>query len=893
MDAGQHQVGSDTTHLSELIQNIDQLMQLELNGPAEAWKNTLRKELTDAAKSPEDCRFVAGKAAMLGKQYRNNFRMQESLFWHKLEYEMAQKGRHDEGIIQALNNLGLIYRRIDKYELAIESYQQAILLAEKTGLTNGIVYALNGLGNIHLELGNYDEAMLNFRECLRQEQQRNNMLGIAINLNNIGHVYRQQGDNERALEYFMLSLEVNQEIPSQRGIAICYNDIGEIYQLRGDKSKALSYYELSLGLNQLIGDIYYQGINHLKIAEIYFDRGEIKAAQNHLDEAIRLSKKTHNRSNLMKVYRLKYKTEQALGNNREAMNYLEKAWVLNDSIMNESTQRKLLQMQATFNRERANSQIALLENEKMLAELQFKRQKDYNLLVVAGLIIMVVVLVMMAHLLFSKNKAMKALAEKNREVEQAQLQLAEYNQQLLKAKQEAEQNNKLKSQFLANMSHEIRTPLNSVIGFSDLLSEKITDPVKLSYLDSIRSSGRSLLMLIEDILDLSKIEAGKVKPELHSLNLTNLFLELKRIFELQAFQKNILLRFDTSPDFPEIILMHEGSLRQIMVNLIGNALKFTDSGQISVEASVLARNEDTCDIMLRVSDTGRGIDSTDLNHIFDAFYQSQSNGDKQKGTGLGLTITRRLVELLNGNIAVASKPGEGTTFEIIFRDVKTLAYRTSLRLGSDDKPASPVVLLSTDNTLIARLDGLFGELGITCDLIDQPVTMQKHCLQPNCRIALWDDRIRDQAEPLPHDASECIHILLTNQPLQQQVASSFNMVINLPEDFVLLKGKISEILFGKVVPEPGINGAELNLDLMKEDEKALVDAYRKALDTQLVQDVAAFARQLEAFGKLRNRSQLMQMGQSLAQAAHAFDIEKINFLLDEFGQLLKLQTHNA
>jgi signal transduction histidine kinase len=889
-----HLQAIDTVRLAEIFASLERVFELEPTNESIAWKNALRLELMEATKSQEALDFITSYAEKLGEKYRNLFRMQEALFWHQLEFDAASRGNMNQRMIRSLNNIGLIFRKTDKYDAAIEAYQQAIALAEKSGETQGIVHALNGLGNIFLELGNLEEAMINFRECLRKEEAAGNLLGIAINLNNIGHVYKEKNDLKHAMEYFMLSLEVNQEIGSQRGIAICYNDIGEIYHMMGDNEKALDFFERSLNINKVIGDLYYLSNNHLKISEILLSQGNFNALMNHLDEALRLSKITNNRSNLMKCYRMKYKLEYAKGNINSAITHLEKAWALRDSILNQDMQRKLLQMQAIFNRERANNQIALLENEKMLAELRLERQKDYTLLVVAGLFLLLVGLGLLTYLLLGKNKAVAALKSTNREVEQARIQLAEYNNQLLIAKQEAELNNKLKSQFLANMSHEIRTPLNSVIGFADLLSEKITDPVKLSYLDNIRSSGRSLLMLIEDILDLSKIEAGMLKPELHSMSLSNLFLEMKRLFELQAYQKNIVLKFDRSPDFPEIVVMHEGSLRQIMVNLIGNALKFTDSGRIVIEASVLCKVDDIYDLKISISDTGLGIAPEDLDHIFDAFYQSQDVAGFSKGTGLGLTITRRLVELLNGTITVSSKQGEGTTFDIVFQKVKTIALRTAFRLPTHGGQHSPVALLSVDNMLRTELDAILVNMGLTCDLFEEPAEIYNQIRNSAYRLIIWDAKMIAETSTASNfeEDTECSHILITNTINNQKTKSRFDKVIKFPEELPALENEIKQMLFGNTPEAPLASDFSLMLDTQIPDETALIAFFKKAIETQLIQDVVNFAKLLKAFGETHGEPHLNKIGIELEQTALAVDIDMMNKLLGEFGKRLK-QHQNA
>lgn len=238
---------------------------------------------------------------------------------------------------------------------------------------------------------------------------------------------------------------------------------------------------------------------------------------------------------------------------------------------------------------------------------------------------------------------------------------------LKEAKSHAEAANLAKSQFLANMSHEIRTPMNAILGFTELLDEQVTEPRLKAFIKTIRGAGNTLLLLINDILDLSKIEAGKLILNKTATDPHQLFDEIANMFILQIRNKDLALHLDVDPSLPHGLLLDATRLRQVLFNLISNAVKFTDTGhvRIHVHADNVDDHLSKLDLHIRVEDTGIGIPDTEVEHIFEIFAQ-QSGQDVRKygGTGLGLSITRRLVEMMGGQIRLQSKSGEGSVFNI-------------------------------------------------------------------------------------------------------------------------------------------------------------------------------------------------------------------------------------
>lgn len=257
--------------------------------------------------------------------------------------------------------------------------------------------------------------------------------------------------------------------------------------------------------------------------------------------------------------------------------------------------------------------------------------------------------------------AYQKLGEVIAELETTNTQLKESNISLETAKKRAEESDNLKSAFLANVSHEIRTPLNSIVGFSSLLSESdLNEETRNSYIELIESNSESLLVLIDEIIDLSKIEAQQLTLKFQIFSVDALMTELFRMFELSQKIKSVELRLHRISETKELFVYSDRvRVRQILINLLSNALKFTESGYIEFGYFEMEDNK----IQLFVKDTGIGIKAEYQEAVFERFRKLNSdNGKVYRGTGLGLSITKKLVELLGGQITIHSEPGEGSIF---------------------------------------------------------------------------------------------------------------------------------------------------------------------------------------------------------------------------------------
>jgi PAS domain S-box-containing protein len=478
--------------------------------------------------------------------------------------------------------------------------------------------------------------------------------------------------------------------------------------------------------------------------------------------------------------------------------------------------------------------------------------------------------------------------------------------EMKEARRKAEEATRMKSEFLANMSHEIRTPMNAILGFSEILDKKIEDRALKGYLGAISSSGKTLLRLINDILDLSKIEAGKIELSYKPIEIEKIMDDMRRIFQMKIKEKGLQMNLDVESVSHRDLVLDEVRIRQILMNLIGNAIKFTEEGSITLGCSTSpGKDENHVDLQIRVEDTGIGIPEEERDRIFGMFDQMKGqDAGKYGGTGLGLAISRKLVNLMDGTIELESEVGKGSIFRIKLGNVRVMESGRDTEKRRSDDPSR--ISFKGSNILVADdveyninlIRGFLEDRNL--NVISASNGKEVIELLDNNRIDLI---LMDLKMPVMNGFEAVDHIRnqqknsgikivaltasivrsekndLTSKGFDSSLLKPFSyneliMTLSeyLPHD--LLKGEIDSV---KIAPSTdselsklGIRDARNLLDIMIVQ---LGEPLQKALETSSIDSMVTVSEKLIEIGKDTGYRDILRMGEELKQSVDRFDID--------------------
>lgn len=502
-------------------------------------------------------------------------------------------------------------------------------------------------------------------------------------------------------------------------------------------------------------------------------------------------------------------------------------------------------------------------------------------------------------------------------------QAKKLQKELHQSREEAIEANKAKSEFLANMSHEIRTPLNAVIGFTELLETMVNDKKQSSYLQSIKSGGKNLLMLINDILDLSKIEAGKLEFKYEPINPWLLIDEIKQIFSIKIHEKDLDFIVKVDEDIPESLIIDEVRVRQVIFNLIGNAIKFTETGFVKFSVSKLTSKLDSSriDLIVKVEDTGIGIPAGQQKSIFDAFQQQSGQSNrKYGGTGLGLSISKRLVEMMGGSIYMKSTLGKGSIFSFILReipvgvtidtmplddelDVDNIEFEPGKIMIVDDVESNRRIISenfkSPTLTLIQAEDGHKAVL-LAAQFVPDIIFM-------DIRMPVMDGFEAAKIIKTKHKTKNAKIIALTasmrSEDQDDNYEKYFDGYLSKPVSRVELFRELMRFLSYKEIRqkqdelieiiEPIEVGKEISklpkakiAKLLKLLDGTLHQKWHEANTYQMSDELESFAKLTMNTGKEFKLTALQDFGANLAEAVDHFDLETMDKLLKSYPKLI-------
>lgn len=465
------------------------------------------------------------------------------------------------------------------------------------------------------------------------------------------------------------------------------------------------------------------------------------------------------------------------------------------------------------------------------------------------------------------------------------------------ATQEANKANKLKSEFLANMSHEIRTPMNAIIGFTDLLEKTVQSDVSKNYVKSVQDSSKILLTIINDILDISKVEAGKLQIEYQPANIKNISNEIENIFYHKAKEKSLDLSIAIDKSIPEILILDEVRTRQILFNLIGNAIKFTHEGKIDVKITASTTSDDNrVNLILEVADTGIGMDEDEKERMFEAFAQHENQSNKlYGGTGLGLSITRKLVELMHGSIIVNSKKGVGSTFIVTLKDIKISSNNTSFKYESENMRVlfkEATVLIVDDIDLNRNLIKEYLK-DTPLKLIEATNGQEAVEIVKNNKIdiVLMDIRMPYktgyEATPEIKQIKDIPIIAITASILNginDEDNAIFNELLFKPLKYDELCSAMCKYIKCEITMlDTQINGNSIKNNISLHEFKELSELHKKAKNNGDIELIKEFSEELHKYGKENDIESFKTIATQILSAVESFDIGECEALLNKFN----------
>lgn len=615
-----------------------------------------------------------------------------SLNYAKKSLELSLKNEDYLLAAKAYNIIGLNFDEFSEYNKAIEYYNKGIDLALRTDNDTIKGWLYNNLANVYCYRKiDFKKGIENYKKGLKYSEKLKDEYEITFCKLNIGSAYFTVEDFDNGIKYFN---QIKDRIDREDNI------------------------ESKISLHSNLG-LYYNHVDDYKKAEDHY----LKAIEYSDQNDIELIK-----SNVSVVYKdfsnfyLKHNDFQ------KAHYYLAKHNLIRDEIYNENKLNEVKVAGLELEHDEINRKIQLIEAEKFAQEERIDKNNQF--VVLSAIIVTTLLLLLFS---FIRNNRLKTLTN---------AKLKKANTDLLYAKEKAEEVSNIQSQFISTVSHELRTPLYGVVGITDIILDEHKELKDSQHLKSLKFSAKYLLSLVNDILNVYKIEENQVILDNFVFNLQDEIDTIKDSLHFIAVKNNNIILFEYDSAIPERIISDKVRLSQIFINLISNSLKFTTNGTVTIVAKLIKKDATHCKIQFEIIDNGIGIAKKDQAKVFDKFVQIVRKEDDYQGTGLGLTIVKKMIELFKGTIELESEENVGTKitfimpFEIDENKVNEIINSIDVDISLQREYSVLVVEDNKINQIVTRK--LLENNNFTCDVVDNGYTALELLQEKNYDIILMD-----------------------------------------------------------------------------------------------------------------------------------------------------------
>ncbi len=583
-------------------------------------------------------------------------------------------------IAKSLSHTALFAMIIGEYEHALSMSADAIQLYETLGDDKGIADAKYNIAGVYYKTNNYHLGLVNLVDCINTYRKYNDYHNLARSHKSLGTIYEYFGDEKNAIQTYEDSIVAAKQAGDLNLESNAYNPLSGIYLKKHDIETAMDLIEKAIAMKIQTGDIRGLAFGYYGRGKVYTAQKKFEKAEDDLKASINIHLEMGETLGLGMSYHKLASLYVEMGLLAQAKEVLKKG-------LDHSTEYQVAIVK--FKCYHLFYEIYKRENDPVSAlkylELHLKERES--------VINAQTLKVIENYDLINKMEAVK---------KEAQLQLEKA--EIIEKKNLAEQAAIVKQEFLSTMSHEIRTPLNAIITIAGLLGDKV-DPEEQELVNALRFASNSLLLLINDILDFTKLEAGKTNLEMRPTNFKQLLDNIKKTYDSLAREKGIRLNLTLDDAIAESYEMDENKIAQILGNLVTNAIKFTYIGEVNIIVEKLSSTGLEDVLLFKVNDTGIGIAASHLIAIFESFSQPQSiTTRKQGGSGLGLAIVKKLVNLHGSDIEVKSTEGIGSIFYFELK-LKRANKASKVFAKYSDSLQGRTVLLAEDNVINAMVIG--------------------------------------------------------------------------------------------------------------------------------------------------------------------------------------------
>ena len=687
------------------------------------------------AKDTKDSTLIKSAYYQVGLIYFHDTNYDSAIYCFTKTEQLAESQKDTAFLIKAQRSMGSVYLTTRNSDLALAYLNSSLTLAKATSDSLSMAKALNNLSLLSIHAKEFENALDYLHRALDLKIAFAPKTDQITTLMNIGNVYSRLQSYDKALSYLERAKQIALEFQSQKKLASIWKQIGNTYKKTKQFELAQSAFEKSIDISSGINDLgqlkltikdyaeflmimeewdlaenkleailreFSQKQNPVLLSEIYYDLGKIAfenknylKAQAWLTQAVGVSN-VPNEETLEKAYNILSYISYVNSDFELAYHHLRISNLLRKKVDEQTNKNKLRELQIKY---QSVGDKASIENLVTINELKQQEKEKSTRYFIITFTLFIITLAAAIGLARQVNI-------KNRQSTELQAQIDENQRKtkdLIKAHQSAEEGLKVKSEFIAMVSHEIRTPMNAIIGMSSLLGDTELTEYQNNYLNNISISSNNLLILLNDILDFSRVEAGKVSIKLQPADLKKELKHVVNMFAPLAQEKELDFKVELDPKVPEVAFIDAPRLRQVVVNLLSNAIKFTHKGYVQLTVNVKSveptLNGEMVTLLFEVNDSGIGVPKNKQTEIFSSFNQLDSKVSRQySGVGLGLSISQGILGMMGSTIQLESEFAHGSTFWF------------ELKIKAEKSGKKPIPTAGNSKVKFDK------ELGITCPM---------------------------------------------------------------------------------------------------------------------------------------------------------------------------------